>query len=420
MCESPTKEPTTLKPDINSAAVSSASFPAGLVVKPRPTGPKSYVVRSLEFTAVCYWVTGFLFLGISCLIVFLFLLCAIIKHISFLVMFTVGIPERDGKVQIDSEQYLLETVYTTILLLFVTSYLYYWHFDAGAEDRGSHPWRRIRYWGLWNRMANYFPVNLVLSEELLNSDHIVCVSHGQNLQNSSFGGLPKNMNYLVGYHPHGVFSTGAFVNFMTEATGFSIAFPGLTPWLAVLKAHFKSPFYRDYLMSFGITAATKKGLLYLLEAKKNGTGNFVVVVVGGAPEALEAQPGQYRMVIHKRYGFFKLAVQTGCCLIPCVSFGEQRMYKQVPNEPGSWIRRFQDWVTQLSTFAPPLFYARGPFPYRTPVNTVVGAPIPCEKIPEPTYDQVMQVKWQYLESLQRLFRRYKAVYDPDAHDIEFI
>ncbi|KAF6780024.1 hypothetical protein AHF37_00416 [Paragonimus kellicotti] len=268
MCESPAKEPTKLKPDIDSDTVPSVSFPAGLVVKPRPTGQKSYVVRYLEFTAVCYWVTGFLFLGISCLIVFLFLLYAITKHISFLVLFTVGIPERDSKVRIDSEEYLLETVYTTILLLFVTSYLYYWHCDAGAEDRGSHPWRRIRHWGLWNRMANYFPVNLVLSEELLNSDHILCVSRGQNLQNSSFGGLPKNVNYLVGYHPHGVFSTG-------------------------------------------IVAATKKSLLYLLEAKKNQTGNFVVVVVGGAPEALEAQPGQYRMVIHKRYGFFKLAVQTG-------------------------------------------------------------------------------------------------------------
>jgi 2-acylglycerol O-acyltransferase 2 len=31
---------------------------------------------------------------------------------------------------------------------------------------------------------------------------------------------------LVGYHPHGIIGVGAFVTFITNATGFEQAFPG--------------------------------------------------------------------------------------------------------------------------------------------------------------------------------------------------
>lgn len=62
----------------------------------------------------------------------------------------------------------------------------------------------------------------------------------------------------------------------------------------------------------GIIAATRKGLHYLLDSNEcKKTGNFVVVVLGGASEALEARPGRYVMVTSRRFGFFKLALQTG-------------------------------------------------------------------------------------------------------------
>ncbi|CAH8450825.1 unnamed protein product [Schistosoma turkestanicum] len=63
-------------------------------------------------------------------------------------------------------------------------------------------------------------------------------------------GLPTDVNYLVGFHPHGILATGAFINFATEATGFSKIFPSFKPFLAILKAHFIAPVYRDLLMSF--------------------------------------------------------------------------------------------------------------------------------------------------------------------------
>nr|AAW27748.1 SJCHGC01713 protein [Schistosoma japonicum] len=168
-------------------------------------------------------------------------------------------------------------------------------------------------------------------------------------------------------------------------------------------------------------AATKKGLHYVLDKDTcKQTGNFVVVVLGGASEALDSRPGTYVMHINQRYGFFKLALQTGSYLVPCISFGEQSLYRQVSNEKGSLIRWLQDKFTSIFTVSLPIFYARGPFPYRKPVYTVVGAPIRCEQIKEPTPEQVANVKQKYIENLQTLFENYKTTYDPEASNIEFI
>lgn len=61
---------------------------------------------------------------------------------------------------------------------------------------------------------------------------------------------PKH-NYLMGVHPHGILTFGAFCNFCTEATGFSKIFPGITPHLATLSWFFKIPLVREYLMAKG-------------------------------------------------------------------------------------------------------------------------------------------------------------------------
>lgn len=61
---------------------------------------------------------------------------------------------------------------------------------------------------------------------------------------------PKH-NYIIAFHPHGIFSYGAFANFATEGTGFSRIFPSITPSLATLEGIFWIPFVRDYVMSMG-------------------------------------------------------------------------------------------------------------------------------------------------------------------------
>lgn len=67
----------------------------------------------------------------------------------------------------------------------------------------------------------------------------------------------------------------------------------------------------------------------------------MVLVVGGAQEALYARPGNYRLVLNKRKGFIKIAIQTGAALVPVFTFGEIDILDQPSNEPGSKMRAYQ-------------------------------------------------------------------------------
>ena len=44
---------------------------------------------------------------------------------------------------------------------------------------------------------------------------------------------------------------------------------------------------------------------------KEGTGNAVALIVGGAKEALDARPGNYRLKLKDRRGFCKKALLHG-------------------------------------------------------------------------------------------------------------
>ena len=121
--------------------------------------------------------------------------------------------------------------------------------------------------------------------------------------------LDPSKNYLFGCHPHGVMGFGTSGNFATEATGFSKLFPGVISHLITLNIQFRIPIFRELLMAMGICSASKESLNHILT--QMGPGHSCVVVVGGAAEALEARPGNFKLVLKNRKGFVKLALKSG-------------------------------------------------------------------------------------------------------------
>ncbi|VDK30354.1 unnamed protein product [Dibothriocephalus latus] len=185
----------------------------------------------------------------------------------------------------------------------------------------------------------------------------------------------------------------------------------------------------------GTVSVAKESLTYLLDPEVGSTtGNLVVVPVGGAREALESRPAKYVIELSRRFGFFKIALTTGCHLIPCLGFGETRMFDQVSNPPGSRLRQLQEWFTTKVTLSPPLLYSTSILPYRFPLNIVrklrihhwicvslvLGRPILCTKNADPSEEDVSDLRELYREALVDLFNQYRPLYDPTAHDIEFI
>ncbi|KAI4564466.1 hypothetical protein MJT46_010264 [Ovis ammon polii x Ovis aries] len=189
--------------------------------------------------------------------------------------------------------------------------------------------------------------------------------------------LDPSRNYLAGFHPHGIGVIGAFTNLCMEVMGFSSVFPGICSHLMMLNMWFCFPFFRDYIMSMGLVSADKESAAHILSRK--GGGNLLSIIVGGIQEALTARPGAYKLVLQNRKGFIRLALIHGAALVPIFSFGENDIFDQVENSPGSWLHWFQDRLLKTTRFSIPLFYGHGVFqysvgfmPYRWPITTADG------------------------------------------------
>ncbi|KAJ3269446.1 Diacylglycerol O-acyltransferase 2 [Terramyces sp. JEL0728] len=252
----------------------------------------------------------------------------------------------------------------------------------------------VRNWKMWSYMRDFFPMKLVKTAD-----------------------LDPSRNYVFGYHPHGIISLGAWVNFGTEANGFSNMFHGIDLRLLTLSSNFFAPFVRELLLSLGICSVTRQSCENILNS---GPGNSLMIVVGGAQEALYAFPGTNRVLLKNRFGFIKIALRHGASLVPVYGFGENDLWDQLPNPEGSLLYSFQMAFKKLTMVTPPALHGRGIFtynfgflPYRRQVATVVGRPIDCPKIANPTNEQVAHYHKLYMEELEHIHREYQDEYIPN-------
>ncbi|KFD46238.1 diacylglycerol acyltransferase [Trichuris suis] len=189
----------------------------------------------------------------------------------------------------------------------VPLYFVWYIYDFESPKYGSHMSVRFRRLRLFKYLVSYFPISIRKTAELNPSE-----------------------NYLIANHPHGIISVGAFANFLTDANSFSKLFPGIRSYLCTLDLNFFWPIRREYLQLLGkngfasvkstvdgLSSATCSGAVsrskesvgYLIS--RPGGGNAVVIVVGGAEEALESEPGAHRIILRERKGFVKVAIKYG-------------------------------------------------------------------------------------------------------------
>ncbi|XP_051972919.1 2-acylglycerol O-acyltransferase 2 [Xyrauchen texanus] len=320
------------------------------------------VDRRIQTAAVLQWVFSFLALAPCCAVLFVYL---------FFTRF-----------------WLISALYAT-----------WWYIDWDTPSQGGRKVPLLCRMPVWEYLRDYFPIKLVKTAD-----------------------LDPRLNYVLGFHPHGILVAGAFTNFCTEATGFSKLFPGLKSNLLMLPLWFRVPFFRDYIMYAGLVSSDKESAKYLLRRK--GGGSAVIIAVGGAPEALDAHPGEHTVHLANKKGFIKLALEHGAHLVPIYSFGENELFDQVENPRGTWLRYIQERLQAIMGVSLPLFHARGVFqysfgliPYRKPINTVVGRPIKVEKNEKPTEEDLNTLHQLYMDELNLLFEEHKENYGvpEDSH-----
>ncbi|XP_072302473.1 2-acylglycerol O-acyltransferase 3b [Eucyclogobius newberryi] len=312
------------------------------------TREKSRWKELMETLSVLQWVLTFLFSAVSCTI------------LSICLMFTSLWP------------------LSALSLMWLVM-------DWQTPEKGGRRTQFVRKWKIWDHFRDYFPLKLKKTAE-----------------------LSPNKNYILGCHPHGIMSAGAFSCFGTESNGFTELYPGVRSRLAILAGLFRVPLFREYIMCAGLYPVSKSSLMHLLS--QSGKGNAVVIIIGGAAESLSSAPGANTVVIKQRKGFVKVALEFGADLVPVYSFGENELFQQVIFTDGSIGRKLQDLFKKVMGFAPCLFVGEkyALLPYRKPVTTVVGSPISVPKRMSPTNDEVDHYHKLYMEALIKLFHEHKV------------
>jgi 2-acylglycerol O-acyltransferase 2 len=282
-------------------------------------------------------------------------------------------------------------------------YLIHLSFSTVASD-GSLRYRSefLRSLPLWSLFAGYYPAELHKTHD-----------------------LPPTRKYIFGYHPHGIISHGAWASFATNALGFSEKFPGITNTLLTLDSNFRIPFYRDWIIAMGIRSVSKESIWNTLTRggeNNEGMGRAVTIVIGGARESLEAQPGHLRLIINGRKGFIKMALRTGADLVPVLAFGENDLYDQLSPKTHPLVRKLQNFSLRVFKFTLPALHGRGilnydvgMMPYRRPLNIVVGKPIKVimSSTPQPEQADIDRLHTLYVAELQKMWDTYKDQFAKD-------
>jgi len=247
--------------------------------------------------------------------------------------------------------------------------------------------------------------------------------------------LPPDRNYMMLYHPHGVICMGANCALSTNCCDFEDVFPGIHRSGVTLKMTFCAPFYRDWLLMMGFIAPNRDLLVKQLTTKEP-IRKSIVLLPGGASESMHAHPGVFRLYLSKRKGFIKVAMETGCSIVPCLGFGENEIFdtlygmKQEYEEPegkkdsGVWkwvkrsVVRIQNETKRMFTFTFP--FVTKIVPNRHPVNVVVGKPIHFEKTLVLDAVEVDKLHAKYCDEVKKLYDQHKAKYGKPNVEIEIL
>eukprot|EP00047_Mylnosiga_fluctuans_P014017 m.34734 g.34734 ORF g.34734 m.34734 type:complete len:371 (+) comp5256_c0_seq2:440-1552(+) len=274
--------------------------------------------------------------------------------------------------------YAIDTHIIGYPVLITTLILYLFTYCDLSEQRGG----RVPYARRWN-IAGWFIRRL-----------------GLKLERTA--DLPEDRAYIFGVHPHGILPFGAIIALSSERF-FQAMFPKIHFRTLAATFCFYIPIYRDILLWTGVVDAARYSAHRVLEM-----GYSLALVPGGATEALYNHPDKDVVYLRKRLGFVKLALETGCSLVPVYSFNECNTFGVVGvNNPtiNSIKQKFQ------RIFGISLPIITNIIPRKTNITVLIGSPIEVPKIENPTKEEVQKYLDIYIEALTKLYNDNREKYN---------
>ena len=211
----------------------------------------------------------------------------------------------------------------------------------------------------------------------------------------------KNTNYCVCYFPHSLFGIGygLLLEHFQDEYGIEFGFTGA-------EIIFQLPIIRRLMTWWGLTGVSAKALKTALTQPY--PYNAVMLQPDGIAGMFYGLQHE-QVVLHKRKGFCRIALQTGCTLIPCYALGANDLFTR-KFDHCSWAARLSHKLhVSLVVWTDAWGIPWGPVPHRVKMVVVLGKPIQVQQAIEknPSKEQIEELHATFVKELKALYDRHK-------------
>lgn len=204
---------------------------------------------------------------------------------------------------------------------------------------------------------------------------------------------------LFAIFPHGVFPLGLLLSAGCSEEAFPEHSPEAVRTALIASVFFYIPVISSMLTWLGCQPATHANVTSALQ---RGTAYLLPEGIAGVFLTSRKEELVY---LSRRIGFVRLALQEGASLVPVYMFGQSHLLDVLPGA-GSYLEALSRRLRVSLMFFFGSYYF--PLPRARPLTAVVGTPIPCPRIPQPTQEQVLDYHARFCRALRQLFDENKA------------
>jgi len=132
----------------------------------------------------------------------------------------------------------------------------------------------------------------------------------------------------------------------------------------------------------------------------------ISIMLGGVKEVLHTSPNKLILTIKKRYGIFKLALETGSDIVPVITYGENEIFPPntsiIPYSINFILYSFFKVALPFPTLESIQNWMKLCIKPLDPIITYTGSPIKVKKV-YPSHKRIELLKKKYISAVKKLF-----------------
>merc|ERR1712086_445499 len=221
----------------------------------------------------------------------------------------------------------------------------------------------------------------------------------------------KDKNYLVCYHPHSLYGVcyNLYASALHHDHGFKPLFTGADVVLYI-------PILRRMLCAWGVTPVSAKSMKKHLQLPY--PHNILTLLPGGIGEMFFGLSHE-QIILKKRKGFVRIALQTGASLVPCYALGANQAWTRHFDQNSLLYRISSQLRVSLVVWTGRWGIPFGFIPHKQRLVVALGPAIEVMKVEEPTQEQVDELHTTYCKELRALFDRHKHKLGWENEELHF-